>query len=295
MLRHELSICVGQDKTNREVTIKCHDGGIFLAITLMVCRQVSKWRVTEEAFTVPAGATAVLKIAKPDKTKCTVGGKLDGCAFVFELPPQACTVAGAAEAEVSIYGAEGKRVTSATFRINVPEECVCNCEMESEPYIDLVGKQIQEAKDAEAGAKEAAKAAMQAQVNAPKIGANGNWFVWNYDSGHYVDTGVSAGGTGDGGLTPTVDLVEIGQDNNRLGVQIIVTDADGQKQAVVYDGKTPKKGVDYWTHDDKETIVNEVIAELPIGDIEAALEGIIAIQEDFIARSPVPISEEVAE
>lgn len=32
------------------------------------------------------------------------------------------------------------------------------------------------------------------------------------------------------------------------------------------DGKTPVKGVDYWTADDQESIVNDVLAALPDGD-----------------------------
>ena len=57
-----------------------------------------------------------------------------------------------------------------------------------------MSKQIRAAIDAEANAKKHAEAAALAQVNAPKIGGNAHWFVWDSDKGAYVDTGISANG-----------------------------------------------------------------------------------------------------
>lgn len=59
----------------------------------------------------------------------------------------------------------------------------------------------------------AGQAAVDASVNSPKIGNNGNWFVWDFETGAYVDTGVAASGGGSGavssvnGKTGTVELV----------------------------------------------------------------------------------------
>lgn len=47
----------------------------------------------------------------------------------------------------------------------------------------------------------AGQAAVDASVNPPKIGENGNWHVWDFDAGMYVDTGVAASGGGGGGVT----------------------------------------------------------------------------------------------
>lgn len=38
----------------------------------------------------------------------------------------------------------------------------------------------------------AGQAAVDASVNSPKIGNNGNWWVWDFKAGAYVDTGVAA-------------------------------------------------------------------------------------------------------
>lgn len=40
----------------------------------------------------------------------------------------------------------------------------------------------------------AGQAAVDASVNSPKIGSNGNWWVWDFEAGAYADTGVAASG-----------------------------------------------------------------------------------------------------
>ena len=48
---------------------------------------------------------------------------------------------------------------------------------------------------------EAGQAAMDASVNPPRIGNNGNWWVWDFGDGAYVDTGVAASGGGGGAVS----------------------------------------------------------------------------------------------
>lgn len=264
MVRYEFSLCIGQANTDSGITVKCHDDGISFLIKLMVCRQVSKWRTKEEAFAIPEGSKVILKISKPDNTKCLISGTVKAEGVLFKSRPEAFTVAGISEAEVSVYGPDGRRATTATFNIDVPEECVCNCEVESGPYIDIIGEQIKAAKEAEAGAKKAAEEAMMAQVNTPKIGDNGNWFVWDFEKGEYVDTGVAASGSGGGGRPADMEST-----NNR------VTTIDE-------------------TSDDEHYPTAKAVFDV-VGNIEEALDGIIAIQESFIAQSPANVSEGVPE
>ena len=75
----------------------------------------------------------------------------------------------------------------------------------------------------------------------PHIGDNGNWYLGSTDTGK-----PSRGATGAKGDTGA---------NGKDGAQ-------GEKGA---DGKTPVRGTDYWTADDKQEIVNSVIAALPDG------------------------------
>lgn len=48
---------------------------------------------------------------------------------------------------------------------------------------------------------EAGQAAVDASVNPPKIGNNGNWFVWDFEANQYVDTGVAASGGSSGAVS----------------------------------------------------------------------------------------------
>ena len=68
---------------------------------------------------------------------------------------------------------------------------------------------------------------------------------------------------------------------------------DRYQSEAVYDGKTPQRGVDYWTQDDVAEIKNYIDNE--IGNIEGMFDMIIADQEYYIAQSPTPVNEEVAE
>lgn len=52
----------------------------------------------------------------------------------------------------------------------------------------------------------------EATSHYPRIGDNGNWFVWDITAGEWVDTGVAAGGGGSGGTdgySPAVTITEI--------------------------------------------------------------------------------------
>lgn len=57
----------------------------------------------------------------------------------------------------------------------------------------------------------------------PRIGDNGNWFVWDITAGEWVDTGVAAGGGGGGedGFSPAVTITAI-----TGGHRVTITDKD---------------------------------------------------------------------
>ena len=97
--------------------------------------------------------------------------------------------------------------------------------------------------------------------NMPYIANNGNWYVWDTESNDYIDTGVSAKGIqgekGDKGDTGATG--EKGEKGD--------TGETGAKGADGADGYTPVKGVDYYTDDDKNELVELVLAALPNGDV----------------------------
>lgn len=100
----------------------------------------------------------------------------------------------------------------------------------------------------------------------PKI-IDGNWFVWDFEAGAYVDTGVAASGGGGGGAVSSVngqtgevkltakDVGAISQDDLQEATNEALAQAkasgefdgaDGRDGVDGKDGYTPVKGVDYF-------------------------------------------------
>lgn len=186
MITYDVNLCIGTDDPNKRLTVKCHDTGVNLRVHLRVCRP-GKWKDAFDTYNIPQGATAVLYIVKPDKKYCITEGAVEGNSILFAMNPQAFTKAGISRADVSLFGVDGRRLTSATFNINVPEECICGCDLESENYIDVMSKQISIAVDA-------ANRAEAAAAHGPII-ENGTWWLWDAENGEYVDSGFPASPT----------------------------------------------------------------------------------------------------
>lgn len=218
MITYKLSLCIGASSDDKPLVIKCHDTGFNLRVSLFV-RRIGTWQDEMERYSIPAGAAAVLKITKPDGTFCESDGIVEGNKIFFATPPEAFTVAGTDEAEVAIYGADGRRVTSATFNIEVPEECVCHGTEQSKPYVDIVGQQV-------ARAVEAADRAQGYATHPPVIGENGNWWLWDgeaYEDSGYPATG-GGGGTGEAGGYYSVSFAQV--DANTLRITYTPSKAD---------------------------------------------------------------------
>ena len=201
MITYDVHVQMGVDTPNGSPTVKCHDTGVNLRIYPEVTTRLSAFRKRTDPYTIPEGARAHLKIAKPDKEFVLTKGEVEGNCFFFKLPEQSFTAVGKAEAEVNVYGVDGRRVTTGTFILEITKECGCDCEKESETYVDVLIEQVGAAEEARLGAEEAAASAQssaEAVKNAAKrqpiIGENGNWYVWDASVGDYADTGIFAQG-----------------------------------------------------------------------------------------------------
>lgn len=271
MITHEISLCIGVNKHDKVVSVKCHDTGVNLRVHLFAHRRKT-WRTEEVPYVIPADATAVLKIAKPDKTKVLIDGEVQGGSIFFAHRPETFTAAGVSQAEVSLYDIAGRRLTTASFEIDVTKECICDCEKESEPYVDIMAKQIGAAIDAEqeAGehavaadaasiraaeaAKKAAEAAEKAREEAERAGAAPDAKNVSYAPQTLTEAeqaqarkNINAPATGD---IPEMDIVESGE-----GYRIHITDANGTKSAYVKNGKS-----DLLVAKPKETTFEEIYA-----------------------------------
>ena len=147
MITHEITLCIGASSQGKKSIVKCHDTGVNFLIKLETFMH-RQWRDTREPYSPPEGATAIIKIAKPDKTFVVKDGVLKSDGIYFEMPEQTFTVAGISSAEVSLYGETGRRITSASFSIEVDKECVCDCETESGSYVDVFAEQLKAATEA---------------------------------------------------------------------------------------------------------------------------------------------------
>ena len=155
----------------------------------------------------------------------------------------------------------------------------------------------------------------EALSRVPKI-VDGYWWQWDSEAGEYVNTGELGGGKGEkGDKGDKGDPGEPGEkgekgdpgepgekgekgDPGEPGEKGEKGDpgepgkngkdgVDGQPGANGKDGadgKTPEKGVDYFTPEEKAEMVAEVTEEVSgvLGDIESALDGIIATQSSYI-------------
>lgn len=153
MITYDVHVLIGTESEEKTPVVKCHDTGVNLRVYPETEAATSKWRKVVAPYRIPEGAMPLLKITKPDGNWVTTEARTVGDTWMlFELPPQTFTVAGICTAEVAIYSAEGERLTTDSFSIEVPQELIHDGEEGSTSYADVVAEQI-----ANAAKREAAK------------------------------------------------------------------------------------------------------------------------------------------
>lgn len=249
MITYDINVLIGAEDSTKKALVKCNDSGVNLHVFLKTRKKLSDVRFEDTAYVIPANSTAVLKINKVDNTYVLVDGPASSDSVFFEMPPQAFTAVGVHTAEVSIYGSDGRRITSADFFIETTSECISDTSVESETYIDILADQIKAVKDAEANATAAA-------THPPVVGDNGNYQIWDSKTGEYIDSGIVAFVNG-------ASAYEIALAHGYEGTEeewlISLQGKEGKEGPAGY---TPQKGIDYYTPEDKEAIVNDVLAEV---------------------------------
>ena len=113
---------------------------------------------------------------------------------------------------------------------------------------------------------EAGQAAVDASVNSPKVGDNGNWFVWDFEAGAYVDTGVKASG----GDIVRIELADYGLYFGGEGVSVpqelidILRDALDNRKAPYVHGAV-EEGIEGTVLLDTMYVMNGVIFATGVG------------------------------
>lgn len=159
MITYNIHVPIGSASHDNKRTIKCHDSGVNFRIFPEIETKISQYRSTATPYIIPSGSIAILKVKKSDKTYVLTEGKVEHKSIYFEPHPQSFTASGKASAEVNIYDKNMRRITTATFYLDISKECACDCEQDSGSYVDILGDQIQSAIDAAERAEAAAKSA----------------------------------------------------------------------------------------------------------------------------------------
>lgn len=185
MFVYDLSACIGHKKGHKfscldMPVLKQYDSGISFRVGLTVCKDPGTWKEHYEPYIIPNGATAILKVQKPDKTFTLTDAEVtSGNVVCCQLPSQAATAAGPCAAEISLYNQSGERITTATFHYEVEKGCVDEGAEQSTDYIDIMGDYIQWCKDSE-------KQLIELNAHPPIPGDGGYWLVWDLDGEKYV-------------------------------------------------------------------------------------------------------------
>lgn len=159
MITYDINVLIGAADSTVKAFVKCNDSGVNLHVFLKTRRKLSDVRFEDVAYAIPDNSTAVLKINKVDNTFVLVDGPASSDSVFFEMPPQAFTAVGVHTAEVSIYGPDGRRITSADFFIETTSECISDTSAESETYIDILAEHIKTINDSAAASETFAEAA----------------------------------------------------------------------------------------------------------------------------------------
>ena len=184
------------------------------------------------------GSKVALMVKRPDEDTYYPAGKMEGNVLLWVIDRADRLYAGRGEAQVILKGADDIELRTRVVKTKISPS-LSGTEVEAPPpHATWVGDVLDAAAQAEAAVKKM-----------PTIGENGNWYNWDAAAGTHVDTGKPS--RGEQGYTPKKGV------DYRDGV-------DGKNGA---DGKTPVRGVDYWTEEDKQSIVDEVLAALPEGGL----------------------------
>lgn len=144
------------------------------------------------------GASAIIEGTKPDGKAFAYPATVSGSSVRVKLTRQMTAVYGRTVCNVIINDADGNRIGTFNIWLEVQESALDGnapaSETEIPALIDLATTQAQAAQESATEAAAYANAAAAWSANPPYIGLNGNWFLYNKDTGLYEDSGFNAVG-----------------------------------------------------------------------------------------------------
>lgn len=214
---------------------------------------ISRW-----ISTFGPGTVQLLHQRSGDEAPYPVAVEQDGTLAIWKVSSADTASAGTGRTELQYYVGD-TLAKSETWMTKVFPALGPAAETPPDPYQSWVDRVLQ----AGAAAVEAAEKAETAAVRQPIVGENGNWWTWDPEAGAYADTGIYSGG----------DAPYIGDNGNwyvgQTDTGVAATGPQGIQGATGptgAEGYTPVRGTDYWTAEDQQAIVYQVLAALPDGD-----------------------------
>lgn len=157
-------------------------------ILVYLTEKSQPYQITEDCY-------AVFTAKKPDGKVIFNDCTIDGNTIIYEITDQTTAAVGQFDAEIKLYGGDGKLITSPSFTIVVADTVYDEGdEIESTDEYNALALFISRIRELEDGS-------VVAVGLTPFIGDNGNWWI-----GH-TDTGMPA--QGDSYLLTEEDKVEI--------------------------------------------------------------------------------------
>lgn len=131
----------------------------------------------DQPYTPSAGAAAIIQGTKPDGKGFDYAARLNGNVVTADVTMQMTAAAGVARTQILIT--EGDNITGTfVFLMDVQKSGLpADTDMSASEY-QIVMELIEKAE--------------AINDNPPRIGENGNWWVWNSTIGQYVDSGIDA-------------------------------------------------------------------------------------------------------
>lgn len=211
---------------------------------------ISRW-----ISTFGPGTVQLLNQRSGDEAPYPVAVEQEGDRAVWTVTSADTAAAGTGRAELQYYVGDAL-AKSETWMTKVLPALGPASETPPEAQQGWVDQVLQ----AGTVATEAAEKAANAAVRQPIVGGNGNWWTWDLEAGAYVDTGIYSGG----------DAPYIGDNGNWYVGQTDTGVAATGPQGIQGEtgptgaaGYTPVRGKDYWTAEDQQAIVDDVLAALP--------------------------------
>ena len=235
-------ITLNLQETNTMVSIRAKRGDTGRKLLIHLCDGSIPYHISDECY-------ATFTAKKPDGTKINNPCSIENNVIIYEFTEQTCAAVGTMKAEIRLYGADDKMITSACFLVNVYDTVFRDGdEVSSEGEMGTLDALIA---DASALIQEVEQKLENGEFIGPA--GTGVTILGSFETEAALNAAHPTGSVGDSYLVSGYLYVWSATDNKWLNVGSI-QGPKGEKGADGEDGYTPAKGTDYWTDADKAEI-----------------------------------------